>query len=288
MTALDYGLFAKTLMADGQDAEAINVLEAYRDSLPYEVGTGLAESLCYENLGRYDESVLAAYVDVNYQESRGILAPAKVLENVKTLEATIKSRGLAPEKSGLTTLKAVESWVVGDWKKVDFDDRLLAVSPDARFLKLGSLLQGGRVGDEDLKAYSDLERRFRDFPSYYLPLLHYLKEDRKEVRSAGFAVLAEKVVNLAPQGPWGDDGRRALALGYGLPVETSPALLTRAEVDQAIGQADIGKSSNSGEFLTILRPNTPSRGCARWLKTRRSGRFCRLRRPGHPAGPRRG
>ncbi len=128
MTAQDYGLYAKALVAEKQYAQALEVLEAYRDSLPYEVGTGLVESLCYENLGRYDESVLAASIDVNYQLSRGLIPLSRVLENLRNLESQIKSRGVAPEKSGLTTLKAVEAWTTGDWQKVEFDDNLLAAS----------------------------------------------------------------------------------------------------------------------------------------------------------------
>jgi len=241
MTAQDYGLYAKALVAEKNYARALEVLESYRDSLPYEVGTGLVESLCYENLGRYDESVLAAYIDVNYQQSRGLIPGSQVLTNVRNLETRIKSRGLAPEKSGLTTLKSVEAWVTEDWQRVDFDNTLLASSLDARFLKLAAILEVGRPGAADLQAYSELERRFHDFPSYYLPLIHYFRDVRKDVRNAGFAALAEKVVNLGPDGPWAGEGRRALAQGYGLAPDQSSGLLTRAEVDRALGQGDWAK-----------------------------------------------
>ncbi len=234
MSGQDYGLYAQTLIAAKNYAQAFEVLEGYRETLPYELGTGLVESVCLENLGRYDESVLAALVDVDFQQSRGLISAAQVALNLKNLETKIAERGLAADQSGLTTVKAAQAWVKGDWKSVDFDDRLLASSPDARFFRLHSQLMSGRVNDADLKAYSALEARFHDHPSYYLGLIRYFRDFRKDVRNPGFAALAERLVNLAPSGPSSAEGRSSLAASWGVPADQAAALLTRAEVDRLI------------------------------------------------------
>jgi len=177
------------------------------------------------------EVALAALVDVDFQRSRGLIASEQVIQNLKTLETKIASRGLPPEKSGLTSVRAAAAWVQGDFKKVDFDDRLLATSADARFLRLSAQLRTGRVGDADLKAYANLEARFHDFPSYYLALLSYFRDTRKDYKNDGFAALAERVVNLAPAGPSAAEGRAALALAWSVPADQASSLLTKAEID---------------------------------------------------------
>jgi hypothetical protein len=234
MTAADYGSYARALVADKNYALAFEVLENYRENRPYEPGTGLVESACLENLGRYDESVLAALVDVDYQRSRGLIASEQVIQNLKTLETKIASRGLPPEKSGLTTVRAATAWVQGDYKKVDFDNNLLAASVDARFFRLNAQLRSGRVGDADLKAYANLEARFHDFPSYYLGLISYFRDTRKDYKNEGFAALAERLVNLASSGPFAAEGRSAMALAWSVPSDQAPLLLTRTEIDRAL------------------------------------------------------
>src|SRR4029079_5980228 len=114
MTAQDFGLYAQALVAAKDYALAFEGLETYRDPLAYEPGRGLVESVCLENLGRYDESVLTALVDVDYQRSRGLITPAQVLQNLSTLEAKLAAKGLAPEKSGLTTVRAALAWSRGE------------------------------------------------------------------------------------------------------------------------------------------------------------------------------
>jgi hypothetical protein len=176
--------------------------------------------------------VLAALIDVDFQRSRGLISSGQVLENLKTLESTIAARGLPAEKSGLNTVRAVTAWIQGDYKKVDFGG-LPASSPDARFVALSARLFAGAARDADLKAYAVLENRFHDFPSYYLALIAYFRDTRRDFRNNGFAALAERVVNLAPLGPDALKGRKALALCWNVPADQAAALLTKTEIDAA-------------------------------------------------------
>ena len=273
MTAQDFGLFARTLVVAQDYSLAFEVLEAYRKSFPYESGTGLVESVCHENLRRYNEAVLSAFVDVIYQQSRGQIGTKQVLANLGALEVQIKARGTSSKESGLETLKALEAWTQGHWSRVVFDPALVAASLDARFFQLAALIETGRAQDSDLKAYGALENRFRDFPSYYLPLVRYFKDARKDGDYPGFPELAEKVVNLAPLGPAAQEGRGALARGYGLPPASAQAVLTRSEVDQALGRGELslvlpllGLADNPSTQRAVDRLTTLARGPA-WRAT---------------------
>ena len=252
MVAQDFGLFARTLVAAKNFALALEVLEAYRNSFPYEPGTGLLESLCYENLGRPGEAVVAAYVDVNYRLSRGLVEPTQVLTNLRALEAEMQTQA-DPAKSGLVALQSVEAWSLGRWSRVSFDPGLLEASADACFLHLAALVATGGATGSDLKAYLGLEPRFRDFPSYYLPLLLHRSITSDAEGNPGVREMAERVVNLAPQGPAAREGRAALAKEYGLPPASAEALLTRVEVDQALARGDLSR------VLSLLGlPDNPS------------------------------
>ena len=233
MTAQDYRLYAKSLMDVQEYAQAFGVLESYRERFSYEQGTGLVESACLEHLGRYDESILLAWADVDFQQSQGRISKTQTAANLRALESKILVRNVPPDRAGLMTVRAVRSLTEGG-RPPGFDAGLLAVSPEARLLEIGVRLRSGHVSETDLKTYAALERRFRSFSSYYQALLVYLRDFRRDVGSEGFVRLAERLVNCAPAGPQAAEGRAALALAWGIPREFAPVLLTQEEIDRLL------------------------------------------------------
>ncbi len=76
MTPWEFVEYSRALSEGRQPTLALAVLDEYRRRFPYDLGTGLAESTCYEQLGRPDESAAATFIDLLYQTSVGLLSEA--------------------------------------------------------------------------------------------------------------------------------------------------------------------------------------------------------------------
>jgi hypothetical protein len=228
----------------GTDIEAaLDELAGTERSFGFRPGMALAESALREEGGDYSGAVIAAYKELAYAYSLGVLDWERVREGLDALMVRYGGgdSSLDAENSAelIRAARAVLAFFNGQWKEAaqGFAPLCGDDEPDSfgRWLFLASVLESRfgeeKTGDEGkrrsvLAGYYSIRARYEGFPEYWYHLAPVSGE------------AAERCVDLAPQGPYARRCRELLARHFGLDSRgAAEALRTRREIENLVSAA---------------------------------------------------
>jgi len=251
MAPEDYRVYTRLLSTAGRDAQALEALAEYQIRFPYERGIGLEESLLYEKRGMIEESILAAYKELEYQRCAGSTTEARVLASLGELGQKLEDSAFNPGHRGKRLVGALGRHAKGDWQGASAE--LSAISsvpalPFGRYLLVSARLEAGQATDADCKSYLSLEPSLRSLAGYYYHLWHGAKACRGPDATVPMADIVEKCILLAPRTVIGAEARRELGRIRGLSPSDGEKLLLAPELEQ------IARAVDSGGDLALLEP----------------------------------
>jgi tetratricopeptide (TPR) repeat protein len=232
MTAEDLEIFAALLLESGEAEEALNTLQELEHRHGYSLGLGLQESAVYEQLGRFDEAVMAAAKDMEYRRSFALIDDARLLSNLQQLAALLPGSAGCESDAESAVVRAYSAFVRGQWPRcVTLIEQIDLRTPFYNYLLLASLLESGAADPEQLTAYRRLKADFRFLPAYYYHLWRGLKagNDGYTIFTARSAL--ETCILLAPGSQYARESRSELGRLLGLTAVQGEKLLLGAELD---------------------------------------------------------
>ncbi len=251
MVAEDYRVYWSLLSSEGRNGEALAVLAAFEARFPYEQGIGAAESLLYERTGRIEQSILAAFKELEYQRCAGSATQARMLACLEDLAWKLGDPGFDSGQQGKRLVASLCRYVKGDWPGALAElSTIASVSsePFGRYLLLSARLEAGKATSEDLQSYLSLESRLRSLASYYHHLWRALKASRGPESASSAVEIVEKCILLAPRTDIAAEARQELGRIRGLTASDGERLLLQAELEQ------IARAVESGADVSLLEP----------------------------------
>jgi hypothetical protein len=214
-------------------------------------GMGLAESSIRETAGDYTGAVIAAYKELAWAFSYGLL-PREFLR--QGLEDILTFKGDSAGIAG--TVKAVLAFIDGNWKEAAEMFRSLFPGEEAgdglvRWMLLVCDMEESRSGSPGASAgagsvYGSIRARYDNFPEYWYRGARYFSG------SIG-AEYAERCIALAPQGPFAAECRSILAACLGLDRGAAAVLKSKAEIEGIIARAaETGNPEPLAQLLPLI------------------------------------
>ena len=213
-------------------------------------GLGFAEAEFREDAGDYAGAAVAAYKELAWAYSYGIVSSGQVEEGLQGALAyfeNISAEPNSPRSAGARAIRGCIAFARGNWEEAE--ELLLGIiSPDEdpdsylRWMLLVCILEQNKGGDEGRaarSAYGAIRARHRPFPEYWY----------RGARNIG-AVYAEPCINLNPQGPFAEDCRTILAEHFGIP-HGGKSIRTQVEIETIL-RASV--SANNPRILEELFP----------------------------------
>lgn len=235
-----------------ETARALQKLTEDERSGGFRPGMGLAESSLLEQAGDLAGAVFAAFKEVFFAYQYGYLKASQVDERLAAVE------GQFPANEAVkASLGACRALVAGDAERgltqlrlINLDSYELDAFP--RWMERVFILSAGKgagngavsLNQKVWNEYLATRSRYINYPLYWLVVAR---------KSGGSQRLdgAERVVSLAPQGPYAEEGRTIMALEVGLTKKDGAAIRTRMEIEAKIQTAIVDES---GEGLRDLFP----------------------------------
>ena len=247
----DYRGYSALLVAAEKYAEALEVYAEYQILFPYETGIGLAESLLLEKLGRIEESIVAAFKELEYQRYRGGVPEALIQDNLAKLSRKLDDRQWNPEGRGKALVEALRRYSRREW--VEAARALERPSPAlerrfGRYLLLSARLESGQAAEADFREYEGLEPYLKGLPAYYYHHWRGMRHGSGGDLPAGARPVLEKCILLAPNTPFALESRRELGRLIGLAQTDGERLLLGPELEA------ISRQVAGGQSLTRLEP----------------------------------
>ncbi|MDR1238939.1 MAG: hypothetical protein LBK27_02385 [Treponema sp.] len=227
-------------------AEALEAFAGLERSGSHVQGMGLAESGLRERAGDFSGAALAAYKELAWVYSQGLMAKADVERGLENLLAL---RGGQGEVLAAETAKGLLAFIEGRWEEAEaILGSLFSADeePDsfARWLLLACSMERGENNWKTRSSYGAIQARYRAFPEYWYRGARFF--------SGALALdYAERCIGLAPGGPFVPECREILAAAAGLERRHGTAMKTRMEIEELITQA---VSGGSPELLSGLLP----------------------------------
>jgi hypothetical protein len=247
----DFRNYSALLIAAGKYAEALEVYAEYQILFTYEAGIGLTESLLYEKLARIEESIVAAFKELEYQRYRGGVPEALIQDNLAKLSRKLDDRQWNPEGKGKSLVAALRRYARGEWREAARGLEQAGPALDLRFgryLLLSAKLETGQAAEADFREYGGLEPYLKRLPAYYYHLWRGMRHGSGGDLPAGVRPVLEKCILLAPNTPFALESRRALGRLIGLAAAEGEKLLLGPELEA------IGRRMAAGESLDRLEP----------------------------------
>ncbi len=251
MVPEDFHVYWNLLSSEGRNGEALATLAAYQARFPYEQGIGLAESLLYERTGLIEESILAAFKELEYQRCAGSATEARMLAGLEDLARKLEDPAFNPSRRGKRLVAALGRYAAGDWLgALTALSTITSVSaqPFGRYLLLSAQLEAGKATSADFQSYLSLEPSLRSLASYYHHLWRGLKVCRGLEAVSAAVNIVEKCILLAPRTGIAAESRRELGRIRGLSPADGEKLLLGAELEQ------IARAIESGADPALLEP----------------------------------
>jgi tetratricopeptide (TPR) repeat protein len=249
MLADDYACWAALLGATGSERRALDVLAEMQARFPHRQGAALEQSALYGRLGMLEESILAAYEELEYGLYTGRTTTARVLEGLSELDGKLGSASTGAVRRARLLAAGLARHARGDWKGAAAAlSGVSAVSsmPIGRYVLLSSRLEAGEASAGDLAAYAALEDRFRGLGGYY----YHLWRGMKASTPAGAlpVEVLEKCILLCPGSSACAQSRLELGRALGLGPRDAEQLLLPGEVDA------VARAVAAGGEASLLEP----------------------------------
>jgi hypothetical protein len=236
--------YLNALLQRSQDAKILAVLNDAELMLGFYPGMGMAESGSFERLGRYRESLLAAYKEIYYAYYYDGISLLQIHQNLDRVGATLVPSLPEAERAQIRLLiTGLKAHASGDNLRANqiFQQQLRETSyPFGQFLLLSS-----QIGTMDLPIPTQaianlvsLELRFKTHPGYYRALWNSMKLGSGDYRFSVVREVLEKTILLNPQGPAAMEARNEIvrllnlsvpAQEFRLPQEILPLIQQEIE-----------------------------------------------------------
>jgi tetratricopeptide (TPR) repeat protein len=253
----DFRTYSALLIQAARYQEALEAYTEYQVRFLYETGIGLTESLLYEKLGKIEESVIAAFKELEYRRYLAGVPEALILDNLQKLGRKLEDRQWNPEGRGKALVEALQRYVRGDWKEAERSLQKpgpIQDLPFGRYLLLSARLEATLAAEADFQNYRLLEPYLKGLPAYYYHLWRGMRSGSGTYTPAIARPVLEKCILLAPQTPFALDGRRELGRLIGLAPAEGQKLLLAPELEsigrQVVSGADLGRLNPVLELLS--------------------------------------
>lgn len=248
MGSPDWAAYIK-LVKDSDPKAALAAIVAFQERLPYESGTGTVESGLREALGDFAGAVFAAYMELSYSYSMGLIDEKSLAAGLSGVKATFAAR---KEKDEVyAALACIDLWEKRDYKGCVL--KLTGVKAASDPSSFGAWMTEAcrlALSPADLnvmKEYAAQEKRYSNFPDYWRrAALALAGADEGGSRTA-----AERCIALSPSGPYALPARKILVASFGFPKEDPAKLLVKSEVDTVVYKA---LASREPSLLSKLLP----------------------------------
>jgi hypothetical protein len=247
----DFRAYSTLLIAAGKYPGTLEVYDEYQMRFVYETGIGLSESLLWEKLGKIEESIVAAFKELEYQRYLASVAEAVLLDNLQKLSRKLDDRQWNPKAKGKALVAALERYIRGQWgQAADELDKPGPIPelPFGRYLLLSARLEAGQATDADFRGYQLLEPYLKSLPAYYYHLWRGMRRGPGSYSPAAARPVLEKCILLAPKTPFALESRRELGRLIGLSPAEGEKLLLGPELEA------IGRQVAAGGDLRRLEP----------------------------------
>jgi tetratricopeptide (TPR) repeat protein len=241
MNLEDFTVYIRTLRRAGAAEPALELYQERQLRFGYLPGQGLEESLLYEELGRIEESLLSAFMELEYERCQGLTDSGTVLRNLSAVAQRL-SLSAVPREASAALLRGYRLYILQEWRGAEAAFRAAlglgaagavgapaAAHPFGELLPLACALERG-ASLEELEGYAALETRFRDLPSYYHHLWRGLRRGGGSYALGTARGVLEKTILLAPAGPCAAECRVELGRLAGLSPEQGTRLLLGPEL----------------------------------------------------------
>jgi hypothetical protein len=245
-----------------------DLAEAERSS-GFSPGMGLTESMLRVDAGDYGGAMIAVYKELSWMYAYGGLRPENIEEGLLTALAPYQDKeGNGPTGDPSTEIykrmeiaflasRGILAFHRGQWAEAR---RILEGlfkpedEPDsfAQWMRLVCILEEEGASRTTLAAYGAIRARYETFPEYwYRGARHFVGPLRNNY--------AESCINLAPQGPYGEECRRIIAQAVGLSPASGKDMLSRMEIEERVTRSlAAGNPGVLGELCPLLAlPDNP-------------------------------
>lgn len=236
MNLEDYAAWIGALTVAGRPEEALAAHAEKRRLHGHASGQGLEESLLYERLGRSEEAVLSAFLELEHRRGAGSQSEAQILGNLEALRRRFQEAGAA---GPVRLVSGLESYLEGDWAAAEAALAGLSLPTPhlgREYLLLAARLeQGAAVGELD--AYARLEPELRTLAAFYYHLWKGLRAAGGAYRFGTARPVLEKTILLGPEGRFAEETRVEIGRLLGLPAAQGRQLLLGQEAQARVRRA---------------------------------------------------
>jgi hypothetical protein len=258
MNLEDYGGYIQALVGGGRPADALLAYGERRQRFGYLSGQGLEESLLYEHLGRLEEAVLSAFLELEHRRGGGGESDAQIRRNLGQL-----TRRLQAEGAGVAARVAdgLDSYLAGRWAEAQAalaEARLRQPHLGLEYLMLAVRLEQGAAASE-LDSYLRLEPELRTLAAYYFHLWRGLRSSGGAYGFASARPVLEKTILLAAGSTFAEQTRAEIGRLLGLEPSQGRRLLLGQEARLLVRRAAAERRPETLEpVLELLGlPDTP-------------------------------
>lgn len=287
MNPEDYCAYIGALVAAGELGEALDLYRERHRRFGFATGQGLEESALFERLGRIDEAILSAFMELEYGQAHGTLDRATLRRNIAELSDKLEEGAERPSSRTGSLLSALDRYADEDWPGASASLAELHGVPEHPFLELlratvnlellgatpaaqpassaglsaspgvqpaSPASPGGDATDwpTALARYLALEELFDDLQSYYYHLWRGMRFAARGYSLAVAQPVLEKTILLGPASAQAVETRTELGRLLGLPPDQGRRLLLEPEIRAAAAAATAGREPSLIEPLVEL------------------------------------
>jgi hypothetical protein len=234
------------LIDKGRNDDALGVLDEYLKRFGYKTGISNTVSVVAQRAGRQGESILYAFMDLEYGREYGRIDAAKTERLLLELK---KVSGLADKEQSLIDgllLYTRREWnpALGELEKNGWKHHFY------QFVKTICEIESGTVSKSEVEYFLKLEGYYRMFPAYYYYVWRGMKAAGVAYTIIEARTILEKEILIAKGTEYEKPTRRELGRLAGLSELEADKILIGPELDEIYGS--VLKSGNVKELAKVL------------------------------------
>lgn len=250
MTREDFRLYINLLIEGENYEKALEVTHFQTVKYGFTPGTGVLESAILERMGDINGSLLAAYLELEYQRGYGEITRPQILEKLDEIGVKLQSPEWKDGVDGELCLSALASYEKGDYQEAD--TRLTALDCEAnqsmyQYLHLASGFYSHTPTIAEIESFVGLEQIFRGHPLYYHHLWNGMKRGSGQYSFDNVRPILEKAILLGSATPEAMASRVELGRLMGLDGGDSEYLLLEPELE-----AVYHRYNETGELAALI------------------------------------
>jgi tetratricopeptide (TPR) repeat protein len=239
-------LYLDLLIDKGRNDDALGVLDEYLKRYGYKTGISNTGSVVAQRAGKQGESILYAFMDLEYGRECGRIDAAKTEQLLFELK---KVTGLGDKEQSLIDgllLYTKREWntALDELEKNEWKHHLY------QFVKTICEIESGTVSKSEVESFLKLEGYYRSFPAYYYYVWRGMKAEGIDYTIVEVRTILEKEILIAKGTEYEKPTRRELGRLIGLSETDADKILIGPELDEIYG--GVLKSGNIKELAKVL------------------------------------